>query len=86
MDTFVDVELALVWPVWADHPADRVSTYSEMILEMTYYAGHEPQLLPGTCAKSAMISALLYDVLLCTRTLFLPGPLGFSTEVVSTPI
>jgi hypothetical protein len=36
-----------------------VSSCMARRLRETNYAGHEPQLLPGTCAKSAMIRARL---------------------------
>jgi hypothetical protein len=46
----------LIGPVGTYHPAGDLSArLMQKADENTHYAGHEPQLLPGTCAKSAMI-------------------------------
>lgn len=55
VDALVDVDLALVGPIWADQPADKVrSEKGKMEEGEAYNAGQVPQIEPGTCAKSAM--------------------------------
>src|SRR3954469_4815693 len=54
-------------------------------LDMTYKAGHSPQILPGICAKSPIRSPCRNGLLLVSQVLFLPGPEAERTVELSTP-